>query len=64
MSSTLSVRDRIGQTPDAFTELREAIAGRLVTPGDTDYDQARTPWLVNIDQRPLAVLEVAHADDV
>jgi len=64
MSSTLSVRDRIGQTPDAFTELREAIAGRLVTPGDTDYDRARTPWLVNIEQRPLAVLEVAHADDV
>jgi len=64
MSSTLSVRDRIGQTPDAFTELREAIAGRLVTPGDIDYDQARTPWLVNIVQRPLAVLEVAHPDDV
>lgn len=49
---------------DAFAELRRETTGRLVTATDADYDRARTPWLVNVDQYPLAVLEVADADDV
>ncbi len=34
------------------------------TPDDPSWDQARTAWVVNIDQRPMAVLEVHDADDV
>lgn len=49
---------------DPLSELRGTVSGRLITPEDATYDQARTPWLVNVDQRPLAVLEAADADDV
>jgi hypothetical protein len=44
--------------------LRAAVLGRLVTPADADWQQARTPWMVNVDQQPGAVLEVANAADV
>ena len=37
--------------------------GRLVTPADADC-RAAAPWVVNVDQRPAAVLEVADVDDV
>ena len=63
MSTTL-VREQLGLTADPVNELREAVAGHVVAPGDDDYDRARTPWVVNVDQRPAAVLEVAEVDDV
>ena len=40
------------------------VDGRLVTPADADWQQVRTPWLVNVDQQPAAVLEVANVPDV
>ena len=52
-----------GRAPDWDT-LRSLVTGRLVTPGEAAWEQARTPWLVNIDQQPAAVLEVAADDDV
>jgi hypothetical protein len=48
----------------ALDELRSAVRGVLHLPGEPDWDRARTPWVVNVDQRPLAVLEVADAEDV
>ena len=36
----------------------------LHTPADPGWDAVRTPWVVNVEQTPLAVLEVASADDV
>jgi hypothetical protein len=45
-----------------FTEL--AIAGRIATPSDADWDQARTAWNLVADQRPSAVAFVESADDV
>jgi hypothetical protein len=45
-----------------FTEL--AIAGRLATPGDSDWDQARAAWNLAADQRPSAVAFVEGAEDV
>ncbi|HEU5000478.1 MAG TPA: FAD-binding oxidoreductase [Lapillicoccus sp.] len=57
----------IPTTPDrtrALADLRATVSGHLTTPTDADWDQARMPWSVTVDQRPLAVLEVSEAADV
>jgi hypothetical protein len=41
-----------------------AIAGRIATPDDSDWDQARTAWNLAADQRPEAVVFADSADDV
>ena len=45
-----------------FTEL--TIAGRLATPADADWDEARLAWNLAADQRPSAVAFVESAEDV
>jgi FAD binding domain len=45
-----------------FSEL--SIVGRVVTPSDPDWDQARQAWNLAADQRPSAVALVDGADDV
>jgi hypothetical protein len=45
-----------------FTGL--AIAGRIATPSDADWDEARGAWNLAADQRPSAVAFVESADDV
>ncbi len=45
-----------------FTEL--SIAGRVATPSDPDWDEARAAWNLAADQRPSAVAFVESADDV
>lgn len=45
-----------------FTEL--AIDGRIATPDDSDWDQARAAWNLATDQRPSAVAFVESADDI
>jgi FAD binding domain len=45
-----------------FTGL--AIAGRIATPTDADWDEARLAWNLAADQRPEAVAFVESADDV
>jgi hypothetical protein len=45
-----------------FTGL--AIAGRVATPNDPDWDQARLAWNLAADQRPEAVAFVESAADV
>ena len=45
-----------------FTEL--AIAGRVATPSDSDWDEARLAWNLAADQRPEAVAFAESADDV
>jgi UDP-N-acetylenolpyruvoylglucosamine reductase len=49
---------------DQLEDLRARTVGTLHTPADPTWDQMRTPWVVNVQQTPLAVLEVASADDV
>ena len=49
---------------ETLGSLASLVSGRLTTTADPDYDLARTPWVVNVDQRPAAVLEVADVDDV
>lgn len=41
-----------------------AIAGRIATPADADWDQARMAWNLAVDQQPSAVALVENADDV
>ncbi len=53
-----------GNQTHALDDLRRRIAGRLHTPGDETWEAVRTPWVVNIPQHPMAVLEVRDADDV
>lgn len=44
--------------------LRAAIHGRVIAPGDADYDAARTLHVGGFDHRPAAIVRVADAADV
>jgi len=48
----------------ALEDLRRHAAGTLHTPADPTWDRARTPWVVNVHQHPMAVLEVRDVGDV
>ncbi|MGI5346716.1 FAD-binding oxidoreductase [Streptomyces sp. CA-250714] len=45
-------------------DLRSAVKGRILTPGDEGFDAARRPWNLAVDQRVAAVVDAADADDV
>lgn len=40
------------------------VSGRIITPSDSNYDQARSVFYGGIDKRPSAIVRVASADDV
>ncbi len=63
MSDTLAT-DHTTVPHTALADLRARVAGPLHTPADETYARAATPWVVNVPQRPLAVLEVRDAEDV
>ncbi|WP_218026739.1 FAD-binding oxidoreductase [Nocardia inohanensis] len=44
-------------------DLRNAVRGRVVAMGEDGYEQARMAWNVAVRQQPVAVVEVADADD-
>jgi FAD/FMN-containing dehydrogenase len=45
-------------------ELREIVDGRVITPDDTAYDQARKVFYGKWDRRPVAVVRPATAEEV
>ncbi|MFE5670848.1 FAD-binding oxidoreductase [Agromyces sp. NPDC056523] len=49
---------------EAFAMLAERLDGRLVLPGDADWDAARAAWNLSVDQRPAAVVIAATAADI
>jgi FAD/FMN-containing dehydrogenase len=53
-------------TPTTFSidRLRDGLEGRVIVPGDADYDEARVITYGGIDPRPGAIVRVATADDV
>jgi FAD/FMN-containing dehydrogenase len=46
------------------SRLRSVLRGRVVAPGDPDYDQLRTVVMGGVDRKPSAIARVADADDV
>ncbi|WP_084959123.1 FAD-binding oxidoreductase [Thermoactinospora rubra] len=47
-----------------FTDLRTAVTGRVLLPGDDGFDQAAKPWNLSVAQPVAAVVEAADAADV
>src|SRR5690349_13140354 len=47
-----------------FEQLALDLDGRLVRPGDADWDMARQAWNLAIDQRPAAVVVARSVRDV
>jgi FAD/FMN-containing dehydrogenase len=45
-------------------ELRSQFRGRVIAPGDPDYDAARSVMYGGIDKRPAVIVQVADGDDV
>jgi FAD/FMN-containing dehydrogenase len=55
-SDTIAARD--------LETLRAAVTGKIFTPGDAGYDQARQAWNLAIDERPAVVVMAESAADV
>jgi len=47
-----------------FSGLSRQLRGRLLLPGDADWDTARRPWNLRVDQRPAAIVEPEAAGDM
>lgn len=61
---TPSTREDAAPASAALDELRTRIRGRVSTPVDPDWNAARTPWALAVDQRPALVIHPADAADV
>ena len=48
----------------SIQNLRELLAGRIIEPGDVDYDEARTIFYGGFDRRPALIVKAANASDV
>src|SRR5262245_46770943 len=48
----------------SFTQLRAAIKGRVITPNDAGYDQARLVFYGKFNRRPAIIVKAAGATDV
>ncbi len=51
-------------TPSQLSTLRSSLRGRLITPENADYDQARTLFMGGFDRRPAAIIRPADSADV
>jgi FAD/FMN-containing dehydrogenase len=51
-------------TTSTIDALRSTLDGRVIQPGDDDYDQAREVFYGGIDKRPAAIARVANTDDI
>jgi FAD/FMN-containing dehydrogenase len=52
------------RTSISIDRLRADLAGRVITPGDPDYDSARTVFVGGIDRHPQVIVRPANAQDV
>jgi hypothetical protein len=51
-------------TTFSIQDLNDAVRGRVITPRDPGYDEARTVMAGGIDRRPAAIVRVANPGDV
>ena len=49
---------------NALTQLGESVRGKLIKPGDGNYDESRKIWNAMIDRKPALIVQAANADDV
>jgi FAD/FMN-containing dehydrogenase len=65
-SMTMRKRDGTETTVDGggISSLSAGLAGKLITPQDPDYDEARSLWNAMIDKRPGLVARVQDSSDV
>jgi FAD/FMN-containing dehydrogenase len=54
----------IATTTSPVDDLRRALRGRVVAPGDDGWDAARSAWNLAVDQRPVAVVTPVDEADV
>jgi FAD/FMN-containing dehydrogenase len=48
----------------SIPKLRDTLNGRVIAPGDLDYDQARTVFVGGIDRHPAVIIKAADANEV
>jgi hypothetical protein len=60
-----AINEATASTPEPIIRARmdPGPTGTLLFQGDRGWDEARTPWVVNVDQRPAAVALVRSVDD-
>lgn len=51
-------------SPVSFAPLRDALHGRVIAPGDPEYDNARSVFYGGVDRHPAVIVRVADAEDV
>ena len=56
--------DTRGLNQTVLEELRSAVGGNVLVPGDETYDDARAVWNGMIDRRPAVIVGCHGADDV
>jgi hypothetical protein len=49
---------------EVLLALRKEIRGRVIAPGNPEYDSARTPFYGGIDRYPIAIVRAANVEDV
>ncbi len=56
--------DTGGLNETVLEELRSAVGGNVIVPGDETYDYARAVWNGMIERRPAVIVGCRGADDV
>jgi FAD/FMN-containing dehydrogenase len=52
------------QSNEKINNLKDKVKGKLVLPGDPNYNEVREIWNAMIDRRPAVIIQCAEADDV